>query len=337
MPPLHVRYAQEFAHLSLGLALLHPCSETRLHPGVCGYFDEEGDFKTIVDIPKIKTEVSVTPDEMEFTSLDSKVELPEPTTMQWEPKVSSKVTVDKDSGEARFALIGWVDWCSAQLGGIPKLFSKFTFNKDDDFGAVLCAEAPVHLDYFPDDVPFYRWMKRNARKIISEYGELMENGVHLWIITKIYHTSKCSIACWSGSQQTISLGLEAEIPDEVNVKPEGSNVKVQASGPGWAHYGVKCTGNGTAVGGDGSDFVLFVAGIRFTVNESVLGKVCNARVTIADLQPLDSFTVVQGDRDWTIHAGPTENKWDWAMGSWGIKWRSGSALSPPSVNKFIIS
>lgn len=101
MPPSnHVRYAAEFGELSLGLALLHPCTTSRLHPGVCGYFDDQGDFKTIVDIPQIKTQVSVDPDEYEFTSLDDQLKLPEPTVMRWEPKVSSNVTLNKDTGEA---------------------------------------------------------------------------------------------------------------------------------------------------------------------------------------------------------------------------------------------
>jgi len=100
--PMHVRYAEEFADLSLGLGLLHPCVKSRLHPGVCGYFDDQGDFKTIVDIPQIKTKVGLEPDDFNFTSLDSHPELPEPEILRWDPKVSSKVSVSKDKGEAGY-------------------------------------------------------------------------------------------------------------------------------------------------------------------------------------------------------------------------------------------
>src|SRR5580692_9603574 len=51
--PLHMLYAQGFQYDSLGYGLLHPCSSDRLLPGVCGYFDEEGDWRTIVDIVTI--------------------------------------------------------------------------------------------------------------------------------------------------------------------------------------------------------------------------------------------------------------------------------------------
>lgn len=157
--------------------------------------------------------------------------------------------------------------------GKPKISTKFTFKKDDEFGAVLCAEAPVHLDYFPDDAPFYRWLRRNARKLATDYADIMGDDVPLWIVTKIYHTTKCSIACWSGSQREISLGLEAEIVPQASAKPEGSNLKVHASGPGWAHYGVKATGDGTSTMGDGSSFVLFFSGLRFIPSESLFAKV----------------------------------------------------------------
>jgi len=160
--------------------------------------------------------------------------------------------------------------------GTEKLISKFTFNKETEFGAVLCTEAPVHLEYYADDAPFYQWIKRNGNKLVREYGDLITAGVHLWIITKVYSTSRCSIACWSGSQQEISIGLEADILDDMSAKPEGSNVKVRTSGPGWAHYGLTAlTPDGRAITcspGDTSEFVIFLSGIRFIPNQSS-GKV----------------------------------------------------------------
>ena len=48
---LHLRYNKAFLAKSLGYALLHPPTTEILHVGVCGYFDGEGDWKTIVDIP----------------------------------------------------------------------------------------------------------------------------------------------------------------------------------------------------------------------------------------------------------------------------------------------
>jgi len=97
---MHIRYAQEFEDQSLGHALLHPSSTLRLHPGVCGYFDDEGDWRTIVDIPKIKTEVSTKPEDLNFTSLEGTPVLPEAITMNWEPKCSSDVKYHKVDAKA---------------------------------------------------------------------------------------------------------------------------------------------------------------------------------------------------------------------------------------------
>jgi hypothetical protein len=109
---------------------------------------------------------------------------------------------------------------------------------------VLVAEAPVHLDYYPDDVLLYDWLKQNIPFFLKHYPELIEEGIPLWIVTKIYHTSKCSIACWEGDQQEVSLdfGLTLNAPvaagAEVSAAPESEKVSVKTTGPGWAHYGI---------------------------------------------------------------------------------------------------
>jgi hypothetical protein len=48
---LHLRYNKAFLAKSLRYAHLHLPTMEILHVGVCGYFDGEGDWKTIVDIP----------------------------------------------------------------------------------------------------------------------------------------------------------------------------------------------------------------------------------------------------------------------------------------------
>lgn len=125
-------------------------------------------------------------------------------------------------------------------------FDKFQFKKSDksDFGAVLVAEAPVHLEYCDDDVFFYDWLKHNIPSFIKHYPELIESGIPLWIVTKIYHTSKCSIACWEGDQMDVSLdfGLTLTLPAaagaDISATPGSEKVAVKTTGPGWAHYGI---------------------------------------------------------------------------------------------------
>lgn len=125
-------------------------------------------------------------------------------------------------------------------------FDKFQFKKQDksNFGAVLVAEAPVHLEYYPDDALFYDWLKHNIPVFIKYYPELIESRIPLWIVTKIYHTSKCSIACWEGDQTEVSLdfGLTLNVPAaagaDVSAAPTSEKVVVQSTGPGWAHYGI---------------------------------------------------------------------------------------------------
>jgi len=190
--------------------------------------------------------------------------------------------------------------------GTTQLFDKFQFKKQNksDFGAVLVAEAPVHLDYYPDDVLLYDWLKQNIPSFLKNYPELIEEGIPLWIVTKIYHTSKCSIACWEGDQQEVSLdfGLTLNAPvaagADVSAEPEREKVSVKTSGPGWAHYGItellgSTTTHPSCVGivsaeDEKQDFVLFISGLRFTAQTDLIGR------------PTESFNVEDGRRVWTV-------------------------------------
>jgi hypothetical protein len=130
-----------------------------------------------------------------------------------------------------------------------KVSDSFTFSKSSDFGAVLVSEADVKLTYFSEDTVFRRWLKVNFQGLLQTFPQVFDRPEPVWIITKTYTTSKCSIACWSGSQRDVSLefGINLAVEGEdVSASPEASNVKVKTSGTGWAHYGVnEVVGNPT--------------------------------------------------------------------------------------------
>ena len=66
----------------------------------------------------------------------------------------------------------------------------------------------------------------------------------------------------------------------MSAKPEGSNVKVRTSGPGWAHYGLHLTTDGratiTCLPGHTSEFVIFLSEIRF-IPSQLSGKVATVQ------------------------------------------------------------
>ena len=122
----------------------------------------------------------------------------------------------------------------------PQLFDSFKFTGGKDFGAVVVAEAPVQLDYYADDTLFYKWMRENAHTLISNYREIIDSGTPLWIITKTYRTARCSISCWVGSGQEISLSFGLNITVEgvaAEAPADASSTAVKTTGPGWSHYG----------------------------------------------------------------------------------------------------
>ena len=95
---MHLRYNKAFEEQALGYALLHPASTDRIHPGVCGYFDGEGDWKTIVDIPQIK---ALTDEKRKwFAPMDDLPPVPRGPPVRWEPKIASNMTYTKESADA---------------------------------------------------------------------------------------------------------------------------------------------------------------------------------------------------------------------------------------------
>lgn len=93
---LFIRYAEEFNKLSLGHGLLHPCPASRLHPGVVGYYDDDGDWKTILDLSTLKKE-----DGSKYTAIENLPPPPSEPPARWEMKCSSDVTqthVKTDAG-----------------------------------------------------------------------------------------------------------------------------------------------------------------------------------------------------------------------------------------------
>lgn len=94
---MNLHYNKAFQEQALGYALLHPPPTELLHLGVCGYFDGEGDWKTIVDIPKLKDLKSVK--EGWFKPIDDLAPVPRGPPVRWEPKVSSDMTYIKNSAD----------------------------------------------------------------------------------------------------------------------------------------------------------------------------------------------------------------------------------------------
>lgn len=116
----------------------------------------------------------------------------------------------------------------------------FKFTKTTDFGAVLVTQGDVKEEYYSDDTPLHRWIDDNFKALSDNYSELIQQNVPLWIITKIYYTQKCSIWCWDGEQEVVSLefGVKTVPAGGDNEGTAGySASSVTTTGPGWTHYG----------------------------------------------------------------------------------------------------
>ena len=116
----------------------------------------------------------------------------------------------------------------------------FNFKKSKGSAAILVTDAPIRQQYYSDDTCFSEWMKTNFHVFSSKYKELLESNTLLWIVTKTYRTAHCSISCASGDAFDFSVEFAAKPIDAgPRVGILASTKRVKASGPGWAHYGIR--------------------------------------------------------------------------------------------------
>jgi hypothetical protein len=232
--PMHIRYAKAFSNLSLGRALYHPCPKSTLHLGVCGYFDHQGDWKTIVDI--VEMDLTAAPAGLKLTSLNPVPSVAPPSVSQWDPICSKNVAYEKLENTAQ---VGYDIIYIANDRTIGTVREGFKFTKSKDFGAVLVTQGDVKEEYYTEDTPFHDWINDNYKAIRSSYPDVFKSNIPLWIIDKIYYTSQCSIWCWEGEQREVSLqiGVNALESAPGDVTGNISTSSVHTTGPGWAHYG----------------------------------------------------------------------------------------------------
>jgi hypothetical protein len=98
------------------------------------------------------------------------------------------------------------------------------YKSSKNFGAVLITTSPIHNECIENEHVFGTWFKDNVKALRASdrKSEIEKNG--LYIITRTYSTSKCSLVTWLGSSKEFSAGFSARYAGvasaEVNAKRE---------------------------------------------------------------------------------------------------------------------
>ncbi|KAI5920111.1 hypothetical protein F4810DRAFT_449030 [Camillea tinctor] len=167
-----------------GWALYKKVSAKDLHPGTCGYFDSDGDWKIL----KIQNHL-----------LDAESREPEPLT--WGPKSSESVVCRQIGGS-----IG------APAMALPVEASvKLSVQCQSEEGAFIVTENPVLRHQIEDEGAAVGWVKANTAELVKTYKSIIDHH-GIWIITKTYTSHRCAVAVMSSKSSSIELGISADIP-----------------------------------------------------------------------------------------------------------------------------
>ncbi|GIJ84873.1 hypothetical protein Asppvi_003724 [Aspergillus pseudoviridinutans] len=220
-------YAQLMAPNKDGHYLYKPQPFSIFHPGVIGYFDNDGDWHFITDISQPGH-----PESLGFTGLGRTLYPTEPKESMWKTRSSGS------EAEASFGLTGGL---SGAMTAAPMDVSANAKNKWGKTGkAALITGQVVVSESFKDPYtkPIEEWVKKNAKALVdSDYGaDIKEYG--LWAIQKTWSTQECAVTMQSAHNRDTSAGLDLGATGVGKIGGSGSSL-VKGNIEGWTTYKAK--------------------------------------------------------------------------------------------------
>ncbi|KAL6802263.1 hypothetical protein J3E68DRAFT_395675 [Trichoderma sp. SZMC 28012] len=185
-------YAQLMSDHPYGWGLYKKVTTPEIHPGSCGYFDSEGDWRSITDLSNpqdLNSQGWTIPDDIH----DNKG----PRSTTWGPKSSSSIQ--------NYSLGG-----NSQAGGTAaalRTSMSMSYENTSDQGAILCTESPVTRHQIGDELSAVQWMAENTAEMMRRHKHIIKrHGV--WIVTKTYSTRRCAITIMTSKSSTINISLD---------------------------------------------------------------------------------------------------------------------------------
>ncbi|RSL54595.1 hypothetical protein CEP54_009804 [Fusarium duplospermum] len=229
-------YAQLLCNHPYGWALFKKVTTKDIFPGVCGFFDTDGDWHPLVNLndPSSLADSNMT---VPGTGIGKRRE---PESMVWGPKQSGSTSSNSIGSTVGTSLVVAPVEASVTV----------SFESSDDKGAVLITESPVWKNQIGDEREALQWMAENTDVMLRRYGDIIKRH-GIWIVAKTYSTRRCAIAVMTSQASAVEIGLGADVQGLLTLKPESRWTK---------NTGSSCT----ELHEDGSGVVAFMSGIYFS-------------------------------------------------------------------------
>ncbi|KAM0721487.1 hypothetical protein Q7P37_002411 [Cladosporium fusiforme] len=232
-------YTEQFRNHPEGHALYFKVPASSMKPGSCGYFNDSGHWRPILQIaeeePKTLALKGWKPPARILTTENQ-------TGIEWPIKLSESVQ------ERRIeANLGAAVPDAPASGGF-----NLRFSTKRGAGAVLITAGQVRCSQLKRDLDAFKWVTepQNMRKLLEDWEELSKERRTLWMIAGTYSAKSCALSVLHSPESSASVGIQANVADVVQAKATAEWWK-QGTDQTWIKYK------------DDSGVVLFMSGIAF--------------------------------------------------------------------------
>lgn len=243
---LHVLYNRHMERYGLGHALFEPESSHELKPGACGYLDDHGAWRPLLDLTD-KAAVEA----LGYTGIEeSLLAGARPAQYHWGPKSTDTVSYTKANIKAG---------ASGLPAGIPaeaSVLIEFRLKEEETFGAVLLCTQEVYKTGYHHVNPFRQWALANAERLLKAFPDIDKHGFH--IVTTSYATTDVYINSWTKKSNRVVLGFKAGLTPAGEIAPNAESYRAQTMSD-WNHP--ICQGNPPVV----------YPAVKFWVTDNSLG------------------------------------------------------------------
>lgn len=211
---MHKQYAKCMKTRSEGHALYRNVSAAILKPGACGYFDNDGDWKTIVQTTETEELLS-----HKLPALQGFRTWTDGGTEEWQGPITSEGV----KGHR-------VDLSGQGGDGNNAVGAKLEFSSSRTHSAILIAEGVVEHHQGTPETRIQEWGSANAQALIDISGDrnvIKEKG--FWIVTKTFTAKRCSISMLLEKDSTSSYSIDVR-SEGVKVSPTVAWWKSQRDG-----------------------------------------------------------------------------------------------------------
>ncbi|KAK5678906.1 hypothetical protein LTS10_008561 [Elasticomyces elasticus] len=236
-------YADQLRNHPEGHAVYFRVSGSQMKPGACGYFNQSGQWRTIVETAEAEPRLLTA---QGWRAPSNVLNVDRSGGIEWPIKLSESVNEVNVTAAV-----------TANIPGVPISGGfNMSFGTKRGAGAILITGGEVKSYQLVRDMLALQWILdvHNMQKILEDWPEISKEKRTLWMVTSTYLVQSCALSVLNSPESSVTIGMDVNV---VNVAQASPSVQW------WNQHTDKTWNKYTA--DDDSGIVVFMSGIAFSV------------------------------------------------------------------------